>query len=52
LIIANGDVEGRRKKAEEEGIRKKEEKQGITKKEEGKNSSPYIFDFRVANQGI
>jgi hypothetical protein len=52
LIIGNRDVEGRRKKAEEEGITKKEEKEGITKKEEGKNSSPYICDFRVVNQGI
>jgi hypothetical protein len=52
LIIANGDVEGRRKKAEEEGIRNKEEKEGITKKDEGKNSSLYICDFRVVNQGI
>jgi hypothetical protein len=38
LIIANGDVEGRRKKAEEEGRTKKEEKEGITKKEEGKTA--------------
>jgi len=52
LIIANGDFEGRRKKAEEEGITKKEEKEGITKKEEGKNSSRYICDFRVLNHGI
>jgi hypothetical protein len=52
LIIANGDVEGRRKKAEEEGITKKEEKEGITKQEEGKNSSPYICDFPVVNQCI
>jgi hypothetical protein len=52
LIIANGDLEGRRKKAEEEGITKKEEKEGITKKEEGKNRSPYICDFRILNHGI